>query len=139
MTEVDERRPTRSLLARHPQLAAVIAAEGLSGAGDAVFWVGLLVWLLDQPNGTSLVALAAVARLGPRVVFAAAGGVFADRYDRRKLVVGLDLARGALMVALALLTSKRIRGRGAGDRGGGLRPRRALPTGLERRHPARRR
>jgi CRP-like cAMP-binding protein len=105
MTEVGERRQTRSLLGRHPQLAAVIAAEGLSGAGDAIFWVGLLVWLLDQPNGTGLVALAAIARLGPRVVFGAAGGVFADRHDRRKLMVSLDLARGALMLALAFLTS----------------------------------
>src|SRR5262249_13155074 len=41
----------------------------------------------------------------PRVVFGAAGGVFADRHDRRKLMVGLDLSRGALMVALAVLTS----------------------------------
>ena len=105
MTGVDERSQTRSILVRHPQLAAVIAAEGLSGAGDAIFWVGLLVWLLDQPHGTSLVALAAVARLGPRVVFGAAGGVFADRHDRRKLVVGLDVTRGLLMLALALVTS----------------------------------
>src|SRR5262245_44861787 len=112
MTEIDEAgRPRthddnhRSLLRRHPQLAAIIAAEGFSGAGDAIFWVGLLVWLLEQPHGTGLVALAAVARLGPRVVFGAAGGVFADRHDRRRLVVSLDLARGALMVGLALLTS----------------------------------
>ena len=95
----------RSILVRHPQLAAVIGAEGLSATGDAVFWVGLLVWLLDQPHGTGLVALAAVARLGPRVVFAAAGGVLADRHDRRRLLVVLDLARSALMVALAVLTS----------------------------------
>jgi predicted MFS family arabinose efflux permease len=112
MTEIDEsgrartnRDEHRALLRRHPQLAAIIAAEGLSGAGDAIFWVGLLVWLLDQPHGTGLVALAAVARLGPRVVFGAAGGVFADRHDRRRLVVSLDLARGALMVGLAVLTS----------------------------------
>jgi predicted MFS family arabinose efflux permease len=105
MAEVGEREQTRPILTRHPQLAAVVTAEGLSGAGDAIFWVGLLVWLLDQPHGTELVALAAVARLGPRVVFGAAGGVFADRYDRQKLVVGLDLTRGGLMIALALLTS----------------------------------
>jgi predicted MFS family arabinose efflux permease len=112
MTEIDEggragarHDEQRALLHRHPQLAAIITAEALSGAGDAIFWVGLLVWLLDRPGGTGLVALAAVARLGPRVVFGAAGGVLADRHDRRRLMVGLDLARGALMVALALVTS----------------------------------
>jgi predicted MFS family arabinose efflux permease len=93
---------TRSaILTRHPQLAAVLTAEALSATGDAVFWVGLLVYLLGRPNGTGLIALAAVARLGPRVVFGAAGGVAADRCDRRRLLVGLDLVRALLMVALA--------------------------------------
>jgi predicted MFS family arabinose efflux permease len=94
----------QSLLARHPRLSDILVAEALSSAGDAVFWVGLLVWLLGQPHGTSLIALAAVARLGPRVVLSAAGGVLADRRDRRALMVTLDLLRGALMVALAVLT-----------------------------------
>jgi predicted MFS family arabinose efflux permease len=98
-------RAHRSIVVRHPQLAGIVAAEGLSATGDAVFWVGLLVWLLDQPHGTGLVALAAVARLGPRVLFSAAGGVVADRYDRRRLLVALDLGRSALMVVLALLAA----------------------------------
>jgi predicted MFS family arabinose efflux permease len=95
----------RSILARHHQLTAVLTAEGLSATGDAVFWVGLLVWLLDRPHGTGLIALAAVARLGPRVVFGAAGGVLADRSDRRRLLVSLDVARCGLMLALAYVTS----------------------------------
>jgi predicted MFS family arabinose efflux permease len=95
----------RSIVVRHPQLAAVLTAEGLSATGDAVFWVGLLVWLLDRPHGTELIALAAVARLGPRVVFGAAEGVVADRHDRRRLLVGLDIARCGLMLLLAVVTS----------------------------------
>ena len=97
-------RPGR-ILARHPRLAAVLTAEGLSATGDAVFWVGLLVWLLDRPHGTGLVALAAFVRLGPRVALGAAGGVLADRHDRRRLLVTLDVARSALMVVLATITA----------------------------------
>jgi predicted MFS family arabinose efflux permease len=93
----------RSLVARHPQLVAVLSAEALSALGDAVFWVGLLVWLVGRPDATGLIAFAAVARLGPRFVFGAAGGVLADRYDRRHLLVGLDLARSVLMIGLAVL------------------------------------
>jgi predicted MFS family arabinose efflux permease len=95
----------RAVIRRHPQLAAVLTAEALSATGDAVFWVGLLVWLLDQPHGTGLIAVAAIARLGPRVVLGAAGGVLADRYDRRRLLVSLDLARSLLMVALAFIAN----------------------------------
>ncbi len=43
MDKSEKRHGTRSLLVRHPQLALIIAAEGSSGAGDAIFWVGLLV------------------------------------------------------------------------------------------------
>ena len=93
----------RSVVRRHPQLALVLTAEGLSSTGDAVFWVGLLVWLLGRPHGTGLIALAALARLGPRVVFGAAGGVIADRYDRRRLLVMLDVARAIVMVALTVI------------------------------------
>lgn len=112
MTEVEPRphggdapahEHEEAIVRRHPQLGLVLTAEGLSSTGDAVFWVGVLVWLLGQPNGTGLIALAAVARLGPRVVFGAAGGVVADRYDRRRLLVALDLARSLMMVALAFV------------------------------------
>src|SRR5262245_29877494 len=115
MTDVDSRtdgiardqsRDERPIVARHPQRGAVLGAEALSATGDAVFWVGLLVWLLGRPDGTGLIAVAAVARLAPRVVFGAAGGVIADRYDRRRLLVVLDAVRSGLMIALAFLVAR---------------------------------
>src|SRR5262249_30608278 len=76
----------------------VVLSEGLSTVGDGVFWVGLLVWLLDRPHGVGLVALAAVARLSPRVLFRPVAGALADRVDRRGLLVVLDVVRSVLMV-----------------------------------------
>jgi len=93
------------ILTRQAQVRPVLAAEALSSLGDAVFWVGLLVWLLGRTNGTALIALAAVARLGPRAAFGAAGGVLADRFDRRVLLVSLDLARAVLMAATVWLVA----------------------------------
>jgi hypothetical protein len=87
----------------HPQLRAILGAEALSATGDAVCWVGLLVWRLSRPDGTGLIALAAVARLAPRVVFGPAGGVIADQCDRPVLLVALDLVQAALMVGLAVM------------------------------------
>ena len=74
MADVDGARTTQgadpathpwAILRRQRQVRPMLAAEGLSALGDAVFWVGLLVWLLGHANGTALIALAAVARLGP--------------------------------------------------------------------------
>src|SRR5262245_23120067 len=96
---------TTSVVRRHPQFRKLLAAEALSATGDAVFWVGLLVWLLGGAHGTAYIALAGVARLAPRVVFGAAGGVIADRYDRQRLLVSLDAARAVLMAVLAFVVA----------------------------------
>lgn len=100
---VDPATHSRAMLRRQKQVRPMLAADSVSALGDAVFWVGLLVWLLDHKDGTALIALAAVARLGPRALFGAAGGVVADRFDRRTLLVGLDLARALLMAAMVWL------------------------------------
>jgi predicted MFS family arabinose efflux permease len=81
-------------------LRLLLTAEALSSVGDAAFWVGLLVVLLDRPGGAGWVAAAAFCRLAPRVVLGAPAGVLADRFDRRRMLVGLDLARAAIMVVL---------------------------------------
>jgi MFS family permease len=76
--------------------------EVVSGLGDGVFWVGLAAILLARGVGAQGFAVAAVARLGPRALISAPAGVLADRVDRRRLLVTLDLTRAILLVALAL-------------------------------------
>lgn len=89
---------------RHSDRAGVrriVAMEVVSGVGDGVFWVGMISALLDRGAGTGGFAIAAVARLGPRALMSLPAGFIADRVDRRRLLVMLDLARAALMVVLA--------------------------------------
>ncbi len=83
--------------------------EIVSGLGDGVFWVGLAAILLSQGVGARGFAVAAVARLGPRALISAPAGVLADRVDRRRLLVGLDVTRGMLLVALALAAASGAR------------------------------
>src|SRR5205807_10591325 len=49
------------------------------------------------------VAAATICRLVPYVVFGPLGGVVADRYDRRTVLLAGDVARCLLMVALAVV------------------------------------
>lgn len=74
--------------------------EIVSGLGDGVFWVALVVYLLDSGVGSEGFALAAIARLAPRALISAPGGILADRFDRRRLLTGLDLGRCGLMLLL---------------------------------------
>ena len=58
-------------------------------------------------GGTRLGGLAVagviLARLAPSVVFGAFAGVAVDRFDRKKLMVGADLGRGALYATMPFL------------------------------------
>lgn len=82
-------------------LQRVVGMEVVSGLGDGVFWVGLASMLLRRGVGAEGFALAALARLGPRALISAPAGLLADRIDRRKLLIALDLIRGLAMLALA--------------------------------------
>jgi MFS family permease len=57
--------------------------------------------LYDATGSAAWVAASAVARMLGYVFLSPFGGVMADRFDRRRLLIGLDLARGAVMGALA--------------------------------------
>ncbi len=85
----------------------VVCAEAVSGIGDGIFWVGLLVLLFDRGVGAGGFALAAIVRLGPRALISAPAGLLADRMDRRRLLISLDLTRAVLMLLLAVAAAQR--------------------------------
>ncbi len=88
---------------RNRHFRRVLLSDAFSGTGDVLYWIALIVWLLDRDPGGSLVAAAVAVRLIPRVAFGVFGGVVADRYDRRHLLMLLDGLRGVLMFALAVV------------------------------------
>lgn len=102
----DHMRAGRAERTRRPAgVRRIVAMEVAGGLGDGIFWVGLVAALLEQGAGATALAVAAVVRLGPRALISAPAGALADRWDRRRLLVGLDLARSLLMVALAGLAA----------------------------------
>ncbi|HEY6532240.1 MAG TPA: MFS transporter, partial [Acidimicrobiales bacterium] len=78
-----------------------LGATVVSSTGDWLYSVAVVVWLYDQTGSTGVVAAAASLRLAAYVVASPIGGVLGDRHDRRRLVVGLNLA---LLAVLAVLT-----------------------------------
>ena len=79
----------------------LIAASAVSQLGDWLFNAALLGTVFAATGSARWVAAATVCRLVPYVVFGPLGGVVADRYDRRSVLLAGDLARCMLMVALA--------------------------------------
>jgi MFS family permease len=62
-------------------------------------------WLLvDQPNASTLVALVQTATMLPVLLLALPAGVLADAYDRRRLLIAVQVFQFAVGVALTVLT-----------------------------------
>jgi DHA3 family macrolide efflux protein-like MFS transporter len=80
-------------------------AQFLSQFGDSVFQIAFLWLILDLTGSKSVTGLAATVSYLPPLLFGLAAGVLVDRWERRRVLIGADLARAALLGALAVLWS----------------------------------
>jgi MFS family permease len=97
-----DRGTFRSLRTRNYRLFATGQIVSLSGTwGQRV----AQDWLVLELSGNSGVALGITTGLQflPVLVFGLYGGVLADRYDKRKLLIGAQAAMGLLALVLAVL------------------------------------
>jgi MFS family permease len=89
---------------RHREYRYLLSSFALSWAGDWCYGVAIFVWVAERTDASGAwLATTAFLRMAPYVVFAPIGGVLADRVDRRRLLVLLDLASAAAMVVLAAI------------------------------------
>ena len=88
---------------RHRAWRPFVSATAVSGTGDHLYSVALLVYLVQTTNSAGWIAAAAIGRMAVYTALGPVGGVIADRVDRRRLMVGLDLARAATMAVVGLI------------------------------------
>lgn len=95
----------RALLS-NPIYARLFAAQVLSllGAGLATVGLGLLAFELAGASAGAVLGWALTLKMVAYVGIAPLLGGFADRVDRRRLLIGLDIARAALAACLPFVT-----------------------------------
>jgi MFS family permease len=95
-----------TLLKNRPFLALWIA-QVLSQVADKIFFVFLIALLVNYqpPPGLENSARSALmfAITLPAILFGSAAGIFVDRFDKRQILVGCNLLRGLLILAMPLL------------------------------------
>jgi predicted MFS family arabinose efflux permease len=74
-----------------------------SQAGDWLYNLALLAFVYERTGSTAWVGITTAARILPEVVLGPIGGVLADRYDRRVVMIASDVLRAAAMSALAVV------------------------------------
>lgn len=101
--KVNSRRTMLTVLRRNPPLRRLLAALAVSQLGDWLYNLALLALVFSRTHSVAWTAAATCARVLPMVVFGPLGGVLADRHDRRRLMIGSDVIRAAMMVLLAVV------------------------------------
>jgi len=100
---------SRSLSRRRPlggrPFHLLLASLAISSCGDWLYNVALLALVYERTQSATWVAMTTASRVLPIVLLGPLGGVLADRHNRRTLMIAADLARAALMVALAFVAA----------------------------------
>ena len=94
----------RGLLANGP-LTRLLGGEFVSAIGDWLYIVALLVVIYRESGSPLVLGVFGAARVVPYIVLSIPAGIAADRYDRRLILLVTDLARGAAMLAMAVVVA----------------------------------
>ncbi|MFF9349480.1 MFS transporter [Streptomyces sp. NPDC014734] len=85
---------------REPAYRRYLVGEVFSVLGDQIWFVAL-AWKATELTSPSTAGLILSISAIPRLILMLFGGMLADRYDARKLMVSSDLLRAAVMFAAA--------------------------------------
>jgi len=96
---------------RRGGFARLLGASAITNLGDGVGVVAY-PWLASLvTRNPALVAAVVAAQRLPWLVVTLPAGVWTDRLDRRRVIVGSDLFRGAVTLLVATVVSTRLAGR----------------------------
>jgi MFS family permease len=93
--------PASLSLLRRRDFRTLFLAVSASEIGDALSYIALM-WLALEEGGALGVVAVRLADSVPAFVFGLHGGIAADRWSRRRLMIGADLVRAATLVPLAV-------------------------------------
>jgi dTMP kinase len=89
----------------HPAFSRLLAAMSVSSLGDWVGFVAVTSLVTSLGGGEPELAISGVmiARTLPAFLFGPIAGVLVDRLDRKRLMIGADLARGAMYASMVFM------------------------------------
>src|SRR5215210_1806510 len=79
----------------------IVAAVGLSAAGDTVLWILLALHVGATADSPVAIAALFACLWGPVVALGGVAGRIVDRHENRRLLIGVSLAQAAVVAAMA--------------------------------------
>ncbi len=78
----------------------------LSNLGDTLHYIALVVWVYQRTGSSLVVAGTVFFEVIPVILLAPVAGVLIDRLPRKAVLIGVDLVRAVLVLALLLTTEQ---------------------------------
>src|ERR1700720_3635119 len=88
---------------RYPAFRWLLGGLAVSQLGDWMYNLALVALVYERTHSALWAGVTTAARVVPAVALGPLGGVLADRYDRRLIMLACDLTRMVLMVVLELV------------------------------------
>ena len=85
---------------RNPKFLALFGSQIFTQVGGNMVLFGLTVTVFGLTDSNTSVSILLLTFLVPAVIFGAIAGVFVDMFDRRKILIWTNFARGALFLLL---------------------------------------
>lgn len=89
---------------RNRNFAFLWVGQVTSTLGDWFLVIAIPIYIYGRTGSPLATGIATMAGIVPDILFGSLAGVFVDRFDRRKLMIGADLLRAALLPLLLLAT-----------------------------------
>ena len=87
------------LVLRHPNFRRLVFANSISTIGNSLNHLLLLLIINEQTGQAGLVALLAIVRAAPRIVFGFFAGLLADTVDRKRIILASDIVSALTTLA----------------------------------------
>jgi len=92
----------------YPAFRSLLAGLAVSQVGDWLYNLALVTLVYQRTGSATWAGVTTAARVIPMVVLGPVGGVVADRFGRRGVMIMSDLSRLVLMLGLALVAAAHL-------------------------------
>jgi MFS family permease len=98
-----ERGEERPAVLRNRNFLLLWAGQLVSQVGDRIHAIALMWWVLETTGSAALMGTVLVFATVPSVIFGPLAGGLVDRWNRKAVIVVMDLVRGVIILAVAAL------------------------------------
>ncbi|HET9435908.1 MAG TPA: MFS transporter, partial [Candidatus Limnocylindrales bacterium] len=97
MTDSSPRPMGNRDVLRLPEFRKIFAAQAVSDVGDGMTFMALLLLVNELTHSPAALAVLSIAVAVPSMIGGVIAGAYADRLDRRRIMIVSDIVRAGLV------------------------------------------